>query len=192
MRRYARRDGLVRLQHIFRALPAWVGRKVISSRISREDRAAQTRWAIEMLAKARACTQVFLSLRHIQRLEEKPLVNEGALTEQFIGQELLTVRNRRNGRDGNAEVDYVDDHEGMILPIEVKAGKSGRLKSLHQFMHRKGGSRAIRFNMHMPSREEVEAEVSLGGRTSSPLRFQLYSFHLYFAGRLDAILKHIG
>lgn len=233
--KYARRDDLVRLQHIFRALPAWVGRKVIYSRLSREDRSAETRSAIEMLAKARTCTQVFhsdcsgvpidagedrrvfkllfldcglmnyrlgLSWRHLQRLEEKQLVNEGALAEQFIGQELLNVRNRRDGRglhywlregrDGNAEIDYVVDHDGVILPIEVKAGKSGRLRSLHQFIHRKGGSRAIRFNMHLPSSEEVEAEVSLGSRTSSPVRFKLYSFPLYFAGRLDTILEHMS
>ncbi len=233
--KYARRDDLIRLQQIFRAIPAWVGRKVIYSRISREDRAAQTRSAIEMLAKARTCTQVFhsdcsgipidagedrrifkllfldcglmnyrlgLSWRHLQALEEFQLVNEGALAEQFIGQELLAVRNRRDarglhywlreGRDGNAEVDYVIDHEGEILPIEVKAGKSGRLKSLHQFMHRKGGSHAFRFNMHLPSREEVLTEVSLGGQKMPSIRFQLHSFPLYFVGRLEAILGNIN
>ena len=32
-----------------------------------------------------------------------------------------------------AEVDYVAAFDGRIVPIEVKAGASGALKSLHQF-----------------------------------------------------------
>ncbi len=34
----------------------------------------------------------------------------------------------------DAEVDFVIQHEGLLIPIEVKSGKIGRLKSLLQFM----------------------------------------------------------
>jgi len=38
---------------------------------------------------------------------------------------------------GSAEVDYIIQEKSSIIPIEVKAGKSGRLKSLHIFMREK-------------------------------------------------------
>ena len=57
--------------------------------------------------------------------------------EQFIGQELRTISNEnlyywsRDARGSNAEVDYLVETEGQIIPIEVKSGKAGSLKSLH-------------------------------------------------------------
>jgi predicted AAA+ superfamily ATPase len=71
-------------------------------------------------------------------------INKGTLIEQFIGQHLtaLSPRNdhatlyywQRDARGSQAEVDYVIAVEQKIIPIEVKAGKTGRLKSLHLFM----------------------------------------------------------
>ncbi len=74
----------------------------------------------------------------IKSLNERELVNEGALAEQFIGQHLTTIKNEaprltywlRESKSANAEVDYVVSQGNLILPIEVKAGKSGSLKSL--------------------------------------------------------------
>ena len=67
-------------------------------------------------------------------------VNEGAMAEQFIAQHLplLAPDDRvftptywlREGRANNAEVDFVQQLGPDIAPIEVKAGKSGSLKSL--------------------------------------------------------------
>jgi len=37
----------------------------------------------------------------------------------------------RNKKSSTAEVDYLIQKEGEILPIEVKSGVSGKLKSLH-------------------------------------------------------------
>ena len=71
------------------------------------------------------------------------LLNQGALTEQFVGQELLTYAPAYEkpklyfwARDdqGTAEVDYVIVNKGQIYPIEVKSGKLGRLKSLQQYL----------------------------------------------------------
>ena len=79
----------------------------------------------------------------IDRMSETRLVNDGAMAEQFVGQHLQDLLadspNReltywlREGRSSNAEVDYVAAFDGRIVPIEVKAGASGALKSLHQF-----------------------------------------------------------
>ncbi len=61
---------------------------------------------------------------------------KGALAEQFIGQELKTQipnlnywMNLENG--AISEVDYVIEKNGKIIPIEVKSGTYGSLKSLH-------------------------------------------------------------
>ena len=66
------------------------------------------------------------------------------MAEQFIGQHLPSILaaspNReltyriREGRSSNAEVDYVIALNGNIVPIEVKPGATGSLKSLHQFV----------------------------------------------------------
>jgi len=80
---------------------------------------------------------------------ESDLINlrSGALAEQFVGQEILAYRNlyeekqlyfwEREKASSSAEVDYVINLDGKIVPIEVKAGKTGRLRSLQQFMTEK-------------------------------------------------------
>lgn len=72
------------------------------------------------------------------------LINQGALAEQFVGQELLSLQNpyeeaeayfwTRDKRGSQAEVDYVINLNSHIVPIEVKAGAKGKLKSLKQFL----------------------------------------------------------
>lgn len=79
--------------------------------------------------------------------EDLMLINQGAITEQFVGQELLVYRNPceepevyfwdRDKKGSQAEVDYVINLNGNIIPIEVKSGKVGRLKALKQFMQEK-------------------------------------------------------
>ncbi len=44
------------------------------------------------------------------------------------------------------EVDYVITNDGKLIPIEVKSGKEGKLKSLHLFMDESPGKIAIRLN----------------------------------------------
>lgn len=61
----------------------------------------------------------------------------GKLAEQFTGQELRASANDnlfywvRDKRGSSAETDYLIEKDGKIIPIEVKSGKSGKLKSLH-------------------------------------------------------------
>ncbi len=74
-------------------------------------------------------------------------INAGTLAEQFVGQELLAYVDSyfdphlffwQTEKIGNqAEVDYVTSFNGKIVPIEVKAGKSGHTASLHQFLIKK-------------------------------------------------------
>lgn len=62
---------------------------------------------------------------------------KGALAEQFIGQEFLVQGHEqlyywsRDKKSSKAEVDYLIEKKGQIVPVEVKNSASGRLKSLH-------------------------------------------------------------
>jgi hypothetical protein len=64
-------------------------------------------------------------------------VYEGAMAEQFVGQELSAGGQEalyywaREAKSSTAEVDFLAVTGGRILPIEVKSGPSGRLRSLH-------------------------------------------------------------
>jgi len=74
-------------------------------------------------------------------------INAGSVAEQFVGQELRAygdVYTRQNlyfwARDKKgsmAEVDFVINVGSRILPLEVKAGQTGTLKSLKLFLKEK-------------------------------------------------------
>ena len=61
----------------------------------------------------------------------------GAIAEQFVGQELISAGNTdlyywsRQAKNSTAEVDFLIENKGNIIPIEVKSGSSGRLRSMH-------------------------------------------------------------
>ncbi len=81
-------------------------------------------------------------------------VYQGTVIEHLVGQELLSnnfnVLNTlnfwvREKTTSTAEVDYVVAHKGKLIPVEVKSGKEGKLKSLHLFMDESLNNIAIRF-----------------------------------------------
>ncbi len=137
----------------------------------------------------------------IRSASEQQLVNEGPLAEQFIGQHLQAMlassANRelnywlREGKSANAEVDYVAAVDGRIVPIEVKAGAAGRLKSLHQFAAEKDISLAVRFNTSPASLHNLQAKVSARGRQQS-IACRLLSLPLYLVEKLPAILASLS
>ena len=79
--------------------------------------------------------------------EDLLLINDGALAEQYVGQELLSYMGKdepnalyawlREEKSSSAEVDYLVAVDSLIVPIEVKAGTIGSLRSLKIFMEEK-------------------------------------------------------
>jgi len=71
---------------------------------------------------------------------------KGAVSEQFVGQELLAYQSpyskprlyywAREAKNSNAELDYLIQKDGKAIPIEVKSGSTGRLRSMHMFMEK--------------------------------------------------------
>ncbi len=64
------------------------------------------------------------------------------------------------------------------LPIEVKAGAGGSLKSLQQFILEKKVRQAVRFDLNPSSRVTV-AYRARSEQTSSDVTFELLSLPLY-------------
>ena len=129
------------------------------------------------------------------------LVNAGPAAEQFVGQHLqylLAERpNReltywlREGRSSNAEVDYVTEFGGRIVPIEVKAGRAGALKSLHQFVFEKRAPLAIRFHADLPELQTIDTEVRRS-HGAERVRYRLLSLPLYLVERLPRIVDALS
>lgn len=85
------------------------------------------------------------------------LVNKGSITEMVAGLELVkysTPTQRHDlyywqnlSRGAQAEVDYIIVKDTKIVPLEVKAGTSGSMKSMYQFMTNKNLEYGIRTSL---------------------------------------------
>lgn len=118
-------------------------------------------------------------------------VNEGSMAEQFLAQHLPLIAPDdrtytptywlREGRSNNAEVDFVHQIGADIVPIEVKAGKSGTMKSLHELVAGRSLTRAVRFDTNPPGVMQVSHTRTRGG---DDVEFELMSLPLYLAEQL--------
>ena len=85
------------------------------------------------------------------------LLNRGLQAEQFVGQELLAYSKPylqselfywdRQKPNSSAEVDYVININDRIIPIEVKAGKTGSLRSMQLFLNEKQYNLGVRLSL---------------------------------------------
>jgi len=126
-------------------------------------------------------------------LESMLFSNKGGLAEQFVGQQLRAAQTpevdpqlfywqRTGGRLG--EIDYVLQHGNHIVPVEVKSGAAGSMKSLHQFVAEKNLAMAVRLDANSPSLEEMNVKTTQG----QAVTYRLLSLPLYLAGNLTALL----
>jgi uncharacterized protein len=84
-------------------------------------------------------------------------VNKGALAELHTGIELVKAGFQyklpelfywhREEKNADAELDYLIQKNEQLLPIEVKAGKAGKMKSLHIFLKEKQWQKAIKVSL---------------------------------------------
>ncbi len=85
-----------------------------------------------------------LDLRDWLLSSPQTFINKGSVIETFIGQEILVYTDaykkgqlyfwQRSAKNSEAEVDYLIQHGGVIIPIEVKSGAGSTLKSMHAFL----------------------------------------------------------
>lgn len=101
-------------------------------------------------------------------------VNEGKMAEQFVAQHLrfekeMYIRPKlhywlREKRKKNAEIDFLIQSGRFPIPVEVKAGKSGSLKSIHLFCGIYNAKNALRFDLNPPSTLECNHKISMGDK----------------------------
>lgn len=140
-------------------------------------------------------TQLHLNPVDVEHAEDINFVNRGSLAEQFIGQQLYHMAPSyrdpelyywaREKKGASAEVDYicVDGHT-RIVPVEVKSGKTGSLRSLQTIMQEKGFGVALRFNSAALS-VVSEARVTPKG----PAAYQLLSLPHYLVQQVNRLLE---
>jgi len=99
-------------------------------------------------------------LNYILGISAKMLVLEdlgqsykGAIIPHIITQELISIQNKktelphfwvREKKQASSEVDLVYAIDDKVIPIEIKSGSTGSLKSLHQFIERTNHPYAVR------------------------------------------------
>lgn len=78
---------------------------------------------------------------------------KGALIPHLITQELISLNEIsykkpnfwvREKNQASSEVDLVIQYQNKVIPVEIKSGPTGKLKSLHEFMERTNHNYAIR------------------------------------------------
>lgn len=92
---------------------------------------------------------------------------KGAFTEQYVMQQLRLNSNDYIGYWTNdrstAEVDFVVQHEGEVIPIEVKAGENLKAKSFKTFCEKYRPEKAIRTSLSDYKEEPWMVNVPLYG-----------------------------
>jgi predicted AAA+ superfamily ATPase len=143
-----------------------------------------------------------LDWRTVSALDERGLVNEGPMAEQFVGQHLLYAEGGleeprlyywlREAKSANAEVDYVLARGLRIVPVEVKAGQSGTLRSVLQFVQDKRAPVALRFDLNPPSVQRVRHRLRQAAGTAE-VELDLISLPLYLVGQTPRVLdEHLA
>ena len=94
----------------------------------------------------------------------------------------------RKGKSSNAELDFVVGLGGNIIPIEVKSGATGTLKSLHQFMGTKQAPLAVRFDANLPSVQQVDTVINVH-KQRKKVQYRLLSLPLYLVERLHSLVE---
>ncbi|MBC8421305.1 MAG: ATP-binding protein [Actinobacteria bacterium] len=112
-------------------------------------------------------------------------IYEGKLAEHIVGQEILSLQNNvlakncfwvKEKKQSSAEVDYALQMKNYLIPVEVKLGKTGRLRSLMEFIDLAPHNYAIRIYSGNLRFEKV---TSLKGK-----EFYLLNLPFYLTGKI--------
>jgi len=136
-------------------------------------------------------------LNHFAGLQKEIIANpgldavyQGKVVEHMVGQELLASKFNvlndlnfwvRDKKDAEAEVDFVINYDGRIIPIEVKSGVTGRLRSLHAFMDMATHDMAVRL---YGGNLKVDMVKTLQGK-----EYRLLNMPYYLVGKIGEYLR---
>jgi uncharacterized protein len=129
-------------------------------------------------------------------------IREGMLAEQFAAQELAAANwsfeDRklfywiRQSKNSNAEVDFLFSAGNNVIPLEIKSGKVGTLKSLHLFMVLKKSSQlAVRCSLDIPSLVEANHQITIE-KVKATAKYTLLNLPLYMVSQVKRIVREMG
>lgn len=146
-----------------------------------------------------AFVSVQLGLSRLSPSEAKNFVfkNRGPMAEQYVGQQIRAFQSlvedpslyywqRTGGRQG--EIDYIVQHKAAVVPIEIKSGARGSMKSLHQFMFDKKLDLAVRVDQNPHSLDPLQVKTTQGNR----VEYRLLSIPFYLVEGLPELLEQVG
>lgn len=116
-------------------------------------------------------------------------VYQGRISEQLAAQEIISQTYRPPRlhfwvkEQGEAEIDFLYPFKDLLIPIEVKSGPFGKLKSLSLFMEKNDHPFAVR----VYSGENQIDQLQL----PSGKKFYLHSLPFYLLPRLDEVLDRL-
>ena len=97
-----------------------------------------------------------LNLSDFVTTDFNTIINRGQLTEIFAGSEIRKSKDpysidnlyywHRQSKSSQAEVDYIIEKNGKIIPVEVKSSSGRKMKSMHLFMEEKKSGFGIRLS----------------------------------------------
>ena len=119
-------------------------------------------------------------------------IYNGRLAEQIVGQEIIANSTNfeiplfwtREKKQSNAEVDFLTIFDGEVIPIEVKSGKAGTLKSLHSFVDNSEVKIAVRL---FSGEYSVEENITPIGRKP----YKLINIPLYCVSKINEYLSKL-
>ncbi len=115
----------------------------------------------------------------------------GKITEHIVGQELLASNYSflnslhfwvRDKKQSEAEIDIMYPYNSTMIPIEVKSGKTGKLRSLLYYLDVSTVDFAVRF---YAGKLQLEEHKTPNGKT-----FKLLNLPYYLSGKLKDYLDY--
>jgi predicted AAA+ superfamily ATPase len=122
--------------------------------------------------------------------EDLSAVYQGTMIEHIVGQELLAKQHNalhginfwvREKPSAVAEVDYLYQYGSKLIPVEVKSGAEGTLRSVQQFMVQAPHNMAIRFYADSISISEI--------RTQERKLYYLLNLPYFVVSQIDGYLE---
>lgn len=123
-------------------------------------------------------------------LQDMSDFHRGKIIQHLIFQEVLSISDYsvipnfwvKESKDSNAEVDLVYPFRNLLIPVEIKSGKTGTLRSLHEFINKSDHSMAVRMYAGPFSIESTH--------TPQGKDYQLMNLPYYLATKLPEYLEY--
>ncbi len=118
---------------------------------------------------------------------------KGRVIEHVVGQEILTTIESsikglnfwtKDKKSSSAEVDYILNINSNLIPVEVKSGAIGHLKSLHQFMDQADHDLAVRL---YAGKVKLDYVVTPSGK-----KFRLLNLPYFLGSKIEEHVKELG